>query len=218
MGENRSSAASGSPSRSRRPVGAVRRGLIEAGVALAREGGPGAVALREATRYVGVSPNAAYRHFADRDDLLAAVCGAAMLEMASRMEAAMVQVVAPAGTPDGATARLTAIGQAYLDFAATEPGLFATAFAVPGHLAYAAAPGGAGPGGRSPLQLLQSALDDLVVTGAIPPDRRPDAEFPVWASVHGMAVLRSQGPLREVPAEQGERLGARLLSFIIRGL
>jgi AcrR family transcriptional regulator len=41
--------------------------------------------LREATRMVGVVPNAAYRHFADRDELLAAVCAAAMGELADRM-------------------------------------------------------------------------------------------------------------------------------------
>src|SRR5215470_3511096 len=64
--------------RRRRPRGAVRDGLVAAGLDLARTGGPDAVVLREATRMVGVVPNAAYRHFADRDELLAAVCTAAM--------------------------------------------------------------------------------------------------------------------------------------------
>ena len=64
--------------RRRRPRGAVRDGLVAAGLELARTGGPDAVVLREATRMVGVVPNAAYRHFADRDELLAAVCAAAM--------------------------------------------------------------------------------------------------------------------------------------------
>jgi hypothetical protein len=36
-----------------------------------------AVVLREATRMVGVAPDAAYRHFADRDEFLAAVCAVA---------------------------------------------------------------------------------------------------------------------------------------------
>jgi AcrR family transcriptional regulator len=56
----------------------VRDGLVAAGLELARSGGPDAVVLREATRIVGVVPNAAYRHFADRDELLAAVCAAAI--------------------------------------------------------------------------------------------------------------------------------------------
>ena len=69
----------------RRPRGAVRDGLVAAGLELARAGGPDAVVLREATRMVGVVPNAAYRHFADRDELLAAVCTAAMDELSARI-------------------------------------------------------------------------------------------------------------------------------------
>src|SRR5260370_543415 len=54
----------------RHPRGAVRDGLVAAELELARAGGPDAVVLREATRIVGVVPNAAYRHFADRGALL----------------------------------------------------------------------------------------------------------------------------------------------------
>ena len=67
--------------RRRRPRGAVRDGLIAAGLELARTGGPDAVVLREATQMVGVVPNAAYRHFAGRDELLAEVSTAAMGEL-----------------------------------------------------------------------------------------------------------------------------------------
>jgi len=83
----RAAAEKPQPERRRRPRGAVRDGLVAAGLELARAGGPEAVVLREATRMVGVVPNAAYRHFADRDELLAAVCGAAMRELADRMAA-----------------------------------------------------------------------------------------------------------------------------------
>ena len=55
-------------------------------VDVAGEGGPEAVVLREATRRVGVSPNAAYRHFADREALLAAVCDAAQAELAAAID------------------------------------------------------------------------------------------------------------------------------------
>src|SRR5262249_20451962 len=76
----------------RRPRGAVRDGLVAAGLEQARTGGPGAVVLREAARMVGVVPNAAYRHFADRDELLAAVCAQAMGELAARMAADVARV------------------------------------------------------------------------------------------------------------------------------
>ena len=55
--------------------------------------------LREATRMVGVVPNAAYRHFAGRDELLAAVCTAAMTELADRMAAEVARVPAGAAMP-----------------------------------------------------------------------------------------------------------------------
>src|SRR6185437_2802452 len=113
--------------RRRRPRGAVRDGLVAAGLELASTGGPDAVVLREATRMVGVVPNAAYRHFADRDELLAAVCAAAMDELARRMAAGVAQVPGEYGYPVAAGQRLGAIGAAYLAFARDEPGLFATA-------------------------------------------------------------------------------------------
>src|SRR5215468_8537011 len=124
--------------RRRRPRGAVRDGLIAAGLELARAGGPDAIVLREATQMVGVVPNAAYRHFADRDELLAAVCAAAMRELADRMAAGVARVRGKHGDPAAARRRLGAIGRAYLEFAAEEPGLFATAFALPAQHAYAA--------------------------------------------------------------------------------
>jgi AcrR family transcriptional regulator len=74
------------PARSTYRHGDLQRALLEAGVQLARAGGPDAVVLREATRRVGVAPNAAYRHFASREDLLEAVRAAALAALAVAME------------------------------------------------------------------------------------------------------------------------------------
>src|SRR6202047_3998541 len=62
--------------------GDLQRALLEAGIQLARGGGPDAVVLREATRRAGVVPNAAYRHFASRQELLQAVRSAALSALA----------------------------------------------------------------------------------------------------------------------------------------
>ena len=67
------------------------------GVELARSGGPGRVVLREVTRMVGVVPNAAYRHFPDRD-ALAAVRDAAIRQLAHRMAQGVRHVRAQGGT------------------------------------------------------------------------------------------------------------------------
>jgi AcrR family transcriptional regulator len=193
--------------RRRRPRGAVRDGLVAAGLELARTGGPDAVVLREATRMVGVVPNAAYRHFADRDELLAAVCTAAMRELADRMAAGVARVRGPYGDPAAARRRLNAIGTAYLGFAREEPGLFATAFALPQQHAY-------GAGDQMPLDQLRAALDELADAGVLDRKRRAGIEYPIWAAVHGTAVLTGEGPLRDVPEATRHQLEELTLAFI----
>jgi AcrR family transcriptional regulator len=164
--------------------------------------------LREVTRMVGVVPNAAYRHFADRDALLAAVRDEAVGVLARRMGDRMGQVRAGPHTPTGARLRLQAVGTSYLDFARTEPGLFATAFAATDQ--HPPGPGGDEPG---PLDHLQRALDNLVEAGLLEPARRPDIEYPTWATVHGLAVLL-HGPLSSLTEREKQRLEAQTLAFI----
>src|SRR6266540_2384598 len=72
--------------------GDLRHALLEAGIELARRGGPDAVVLREATRWAGVVPNAAYRHFADRLALLRAVSSAAMSALAVAIERELAEL------------------------------------------------------------------------------------------------------------------------------
>jgi len=166
---------------------------------------------------VGVVPNAAYRHFADRDELLAAVCTAAMGELADRMAAGTARVRGKYGDPTAATLRLGAIGTAYLEFAREEPGLFATAFAVPQQHAYSAPDDGTGQD-RTPLGQLRTALDELVDAGTLDRRRRDGIEYPVWSAVHGMAVLAGEGPLRDVPDATRRHLEELTLAFIAGGL
>jgi AcrR family transcriptional regulator len=203
--------------RQRRPRGAVRDGLVAAGLELARTGGPDAVVLREATRMVGVVPNAAYRHFADRDELLAAVCAAAMRELAGRMAAGVARVRGPHGDAAAARRRLHAIGVAYLEFARQEPGLFATAFALPQQHVYAAAGDGTGPD-RTPLGQLRAVLDELTDVGVLTPQRRDGIEYPIWSAVHGLAVLTGPGPLRDLPGTTRHHLEQLTLTFIDQAL
>jgi AcrR family transcriptional regulator len=206
-----------SEARGRRPRGAVRDGLVAAGLELARAGGPDAVVLREATRMVGVVPNAAYRHFADRDELLAAVCREALRELAGRMAAGVARVRGRHGDPAAAVRRLHAIGAAYLGFAREEPGLFATAFALPTRHDYGAPDDGTGPE-RAPLDQLRAVLDELVDAGVLDRRRRDGIEFPIWSAVHGLAVLAGQGPLRDVPEATRHRLEERMRTFIADSL
>jgi AcrR family transcriptional regulator len=166
---------------------------------------------------VGVVPNAAYRHFADHDELLAAVCAAAMNELASRMAAGVARVRGRHGDAAAARRRLGAIGTAYLKFARDEPGLFATAFALPQQHAYDAPDDGTGRD-RTPLGQLRTVLDELVDAGVLNRSRRDGIEYPIWSTVHGLAVLAGQGPLRDVTDATRRRLEELTFTFIGEGL
>jgi len=162
---------------------------------------------------VGVVPNAAYRHFADRDELLAAVCTAAMGEFAARMAAGVARVRGKHGDPAAARRRLRAIGRTYLEFAAEEPGLFATAFALPDQHAYRAPDSQTRPD-PLPLDQLRAVLDELADSGALSRQRRAGVEYPIWSTVHGLAVLTGQGPLRELPDTTRRHLEKLAFAFV----
>ncbi|GAA4337355.1 TetR/AcrR family transcriptional regulator [Pigmentiphaga soli] len=198
--------------------GDLRRALLEAAVQLAREGGPGAVVLREATRRAGVVPNAAYRHFASHRDLLKAVRAVALSEVANSMEAELAALGPPRKGIPYARASLRAVGAGYLKFALTQTGLFRTAFAVPFELESPPNPAAAGAGGLNPFELLSAALDRLQRAGALSDAQRPGAEFLAWSAVHGMALLAIDGPLRGLPPPRFEALCQRLLEMVERGL
>ncbi len=206
------------PRRSTYRHGNLRQALLEAGIELARAGGPDAVVLREATRRAGVSPNAAYRHFADRDALVHAVSLEAMATLARTMEAEQANLPPVTDPVAAARARFRAVGTGYLSFARAEPGLFRAAFYVPDDMTQAEAAISAGAGGLTPFQLLAAALDDLAACGLIPPERRPGADFIVWSSVHGLAVLLIDGPLRGLQAPQATEATRLLIDMIERGI
>jgi AcrR family transcriptional regulator len=173
--------------------GRLREALIDAAVAAAQSNGPDAVVLRAATRQTGVSPGAAYRHFADRDDLLRAVARQCLDHLGELMERRLSEVEALMG-PDGAWTRLHVAGRAYVEFAITEPGWFHTAFAIP-----IDAEPRRPDGNRGLFQILVDLLDDLVTTAAITPEARHRAEYVAWSSVHGIATLLAGGSLRDLP-------------------
>jgi AcrR family transcriptional regulator len=185
---------------------------------LAREGGPDAVVLREATRRVGVSANAAYRHFADRDALLGEVVSRAQSRAADVISAAMDAVPGDLEPGARARARFRAVGVGYLRFAMSEPGLFRTAFAVPVDLSRSASVDAAGACGRTPFQLLSDSLDDMVDVGVLPAGERPGAELLAWSAVHGMAMLALDGPLRGLPKDAIAALAPRLVKMVDLGL
>ena len=193
--------------------GDLRMALIDAGLHLTRTGGPDALTIREATRRVGVSPNAAYRHFADRDALLRTVATAIQHRMATRMQSSARR---RSSTEPQACDRLRAVGVGYIKFALDEPGWFTVAFF------------GADLTGRTdekngtatapPYLALVEALDAMVDAGVLSPERRDGAEWPCWSAVHGFAELVLHGPLRDISRRDVESLAQRTVDDIIAGV
>lgn len=186
--------------------GNLRAALVEAGLELTRAGGPAALSLRDVTRRAGVSPSAAYRHFADREQLLQAIAQRIQDDMATRMRAS----APPSGELSGRE-RLRAIGLGYIRFALSETGWFETGFFTSGAL-----PGESGM--PAPLAALVDALDAMVVEGDLPASARPGAEWPCWSAVHGFALLVLHGPAARLSEAEVQDAALRVVDTAIRGL
>jgi AcrR family transcriptional regulator len=197
--------------------GDLRHALIAEGLQLARTGGPAAVTLREATRAAGVSPNAAYRHFTDRDALVRAVAREAQLALAGAITARVEATPADLAPAAAAVERLRRVGTAYIDFARAERGLFETAFFTQDTHANDAIVT-LDDQIVAPFRLLMDTLDAMVDAGALAPERRPYAEWACWSAVHGFADIAVHGPLRWQPASVVDALAAAVVEAAITGV
>lgn len=198
--------------------GDLRNALLGHAVELARAGGPDAIVMRDVQRRAGVSNAAAYRHYADRDALLAAVIGYALERLAGAMHESLDAVGDRGPRKSRALARFRATGQAYIDFALAEPGLFRTAFAThPANRADVHEDPNESPD-THPFLVLRRCVDDLVATGVVSPRKRAGLDEAAWAAVHGLATLFVDGALSGLEPEAKRQIGDRLLDAIQRGV
>ncbi len=109
--------------RSGRHHGDLRRVLEQAALELVATKGVGGFTMAEASRRAGVSVAAPYKHYADRDALLAALATRAYTEQREQYRAVM------AGAADPGE-QLAAFAAAYVQFAADHPALFELTFAA----------------------------------------------------------------------------------------
>jgi AcrR family transcriptional regulator len=197
--------------------GDLRNALLAAGIEMARTGGPNTVILRKATRQAGVSPNAAYRHFANQAELLDAVRSACFSQLAAAIEDEMKKCRSGRDPQAFARKSLRAVGMGYLGFAMREPGMFRTAFSVPPAVEEQNQANTASMG-LNPFQLLSLALDRMQESGLLSKKNRKDAEYLAWSTVHGLALLVLEGPLHQMPQAMVLALGERLVLMVERGL
>jgi AcrR family transcriptional regulator len=181
------------PAREHYHHGDLPAALKQAAVGLIGREGVEGFSLREAAAAVGVSPSAAYRHYADKAALLGAIADDAFGELADRFDEAMRRI--PGDDADAARARFLAQGRAYVRFALEQPERFAVMF---GRHGAGRADGAAQrrAGGRDPFTRLSGALDDLQRTGAMSSARREGAELIAWSAIHGLASLLVAGAVK----------------------
>ncbi|HXB15222.1 MAG TPA: TetR/AcrR family transcriptional regulator [Solirubrobacteraceae bacterium] len=179
--------ASATRTRKRNPRGEgerLRAALMEATVELLVEhGSTDQLSIRAVTSRAGVSPTALYLHFADKQELLRAVCDEAFEELIAFLGQA-------AASQDGdARGELEAMGAAYLAFARQRPALYRVLFATPGRFGGGERPPEQDPGKRA----LQALVE--VTARAVPENPDPlGVALQLWTGLHGFVSLKSVMP------------------------
>ena len=191
--------------------GNLREALIHAALELIAKKGAAGFTFADAARFAGVSPAAPYRHFRDRDELMANVA----LRSFEQFGAALAQAWDD-GRPNPFAA-LERLGKAYLEFARTQPAYYSAMFEA--GVPVSADPALRGAGDRA-FAVLRVAAEKICAT--IPAAGRPPAlmvALHVWAMAHGTASLfgRGDGARRALPMSPEELLEAQVLVYL-RGL
>jgi AcrR family transcriptional regulator len=191
--------------------GNLKEALMRAALDLIAEKGHAGFTFAEAARSAGVSPAAPYRHFRDRDELLASVG----LRGFTQFEAALASAW-DGGRPDPFTA-FERLGRAYLAFARAEPAYYSAMFEA--GIPLDTSPELRQAGDRA-FAVLRTAAEALIAT--MPPANRPPAlmmALHVWALAHGIASIFGRGDAarRTLPMTAEELLEAGVLVYL-RGL
>lgn len=164
--------------------GNLRSALIEAGLAALEQAESGDISLRALARDVGVSANAAYRHFEDKDALLSALAAEGFRRFAARQAEVMQGQADPLSTRK-------ASGRAYVDFARAHPALFRLMF---GQFLHAKADADLRAAAMSAFQGLLAASAQEAGT-EVSDQRALLTAITRWSLVHGLSHLLLDGQL-----------------------
>jgi AcrR family transcriptional regulator len=183
--------------------GDLRAALIRAGLAILAEEGVQALTLRAAARRAGVSHNAPYRHFADKEALLAAIAEEGFLDLAARVEEARARA------QGGPRAQLEESGWAYVQFALAHPDHLRVMFDVP-ITDPQAHPGLLAAGARA-FNVLVEIIEAGQRAGEIVAGNSRQLAFAAWSMVHGLGLLLANRQVpRDVRAAYGQEQLVRL--------
>jgi AcrR family transcriptional regulator len=191
--------------------GNLKEALVRAALELIAEKGPAGFTFADAARWAGVSPAAPYRHFRDRDELMADVARRGFEQFSAGLAKAWDD-----GRPDVMSA-FDRLGKTYLDYAKREPAYYSAMFE-------AGVPLDTDPALREASEkafaVLRAAAEKLVAL--MPGKSRPPAlmvALHIWSMTHGIASLFARGDAarRALPMPPEELLEAAVLIYF-RGL
>jgi AcrR family transcriptional regulator len=191
--------------------GNLKEALVRAALELIAEKGPAGFTFADAARWAGVSPAAPYRHYRDRDALLADVARRGFEAFADALTRAWDE-----GRPDVLSA-FDRLGRAYLQFAKSEAAFYSAMFEA--GVAIDSDPELRAASERA-FAVLRSASEKLVAL--VPAKERPPAlmvALHIWSITHGIASLFGRGDAarRALPMPPEELLEAAVLVYL-RGL
>ena len=187
--------------RSRRPRryhhGDLPRALLDAALHIVKTQGTEALTLRAAARLAGVSQAAPYRHFANKEAILAAVAEDGFRSLMAAMRHA---AAASGGSP---LERLRAVGLGYVTFATSHPSHFRVMFGR--EMADRSASPSLRQVATDTLNMLVDAISDCQ-RGELVRSEEPAADLALtaWSSVHGLSALLVDGVLDQPFAEVAE--------------
>jgi AcrR family transcriptional regulator len=191
--------------------GNLKEALIRAALELIAKKGPAGFTFAEAARWAGVSPAAPYRHFRDRDELMASIAQRGFEQFEMALARAWDD-----GRPN-ALAALDRLGKAYLEFARAEPAYYSAMFEA--GIPLATNPELREVGERA-FAVLRMAAEKICMQ--MPSGKRPPAlmvALHIWSMSHGIASLFGRGDAarRTLPMSPEELLEAGVLVYL-RGL
>ncbi|ODT55424.1 hypothetical protein ABS71_22940 [bacterium SCN 62-11] len=165
--------------------GDLRTALVQATLQLVSQRGPRGFSMTEACRQAGVSATAVYRHFANKEAILAEVARQGFDQLTVDLKNILDSIPI-----DAYRRRLVETGLAYVAFAHTHPAHFQVMFGSgldkEGHP-------DCQESGETALQILLDEVARAVAGGAMPQARASVAMTTLWATVHGLAMLDLDG-------------------------
>jgi len=173
--------------------GDLRRELVATATDLLRRQDGGELTLRAVARAAGVSQTAPYRHFADKNALLAAIAEAGFAKLESRCEGALATTV-------GSHNRLHQLGKAYVQFALDEPALFRLMFSAElgqfkDQYSELVARG------KQVHDMMRVAVEEILAESGESAEEAFAACVAAWSLVHGLAFLLIDRAIKPPPHE-----------------